>query len=64
MKKLVRLCGIWGVADSIWLAANPTAWARFWERVIAAISSTRALATACAVVQVLICVWLLQKSRD
>ena len=64
MKKLVRFCGIWGIADSLWLVTNPPAWGRFWERVIGVISNTRALATACAFIQVLICVWLLQKSRN
>lgn len=25
-----RVLAVWGVADSIWLALRPTAWARFW----------------------------------
>ena len=32
MDVLLRLVGVWGVADSIWLAVAPTSWARFWGR--------------------------------
>ena len=29
---LLRLLGLWGLADSLWLAIAPRSWARFWGR--------------------------------
>jgi hypothetical protein len=64
MKTLIKFCGIWGIADAFWLAGNPLAWGRFWQRAIAAISGLRALAAVLAVFQLSICLWLLMKTRD
>jgi len=29
---LLRVLGLWGLADSLWLALAPTSWSRFWAR--------------------------------
>ncbi len=32
MVLLLRVLGLWGLADSLWLALAPASWARFWGR--------------------------------
>ena len=32
MALLLRVLGLWGLADSLWLALAPASWARFWTR--------------------------------
>ena len=32
MALLLRVLGLWGLADSLWLALAPVSWARFWTR--------------------------------
>jgi hypothetical protein len=34
---VIEFLGVWGIADSIWLALNPRSWAHFWGRWIARI---------------------------
>jgi hypothetical protein len=36
---LLELLGIWGIADSIWLAFSPSSWAGFWGRWISRVAS-------------------------
>ena len=39
MRLLLRLAGVWGIADSLWLAFAPSGWARFWGGVIGKIGA-------------------------
>jgi hypothetical protein len=32
MLLILRVLGLWGIADSVWLALAPAGWARFWGR--------------------------------
>ncbi len=32
MTWLLQALGLWGLADSLWLAVAPASWARFWGR--------------------------------
>jgi hypothetical protein len=36
---LLEMLGIWGIADSIWLAVSPSSWAGFWGRWIGRVAS-------------------------
>ncbi len=35
MDVLLKLIGLWGLGDAVWLAVNPQGWSRFWGRWIA-----------------------------
>jgi len=36
---LLRLIGLWGVVDSVWLAVDRASWSRFWGGVIGRVGS-------------------------
>lgn len=29
---MLKLLGVLGIADAVWLAANPKGWSKFWEK--------------------------------
>jgi len=60
---LMRLLGLWGILDALWLAINPQAWSNFWQRQLKLASEKRALPRVLAVLQFLVSSWLFGRLR-
>ncbi len=62
-KLLIRLLGLWGIVDALWLAFNPNAWSNFWQRQLKLAAEKQALPRILAVMQFLVSSWLFGKLR-
>ena len=62
MGTLLKAIWIWGIADSLWLAFNPAAWARFWGRWIGRMEGSPALSSSMAAAQLGLCLFMLRRS--
>jgi hypothetical protein len=62
MSLLFKILGIWGLIDSLWLAINPTSWARFWDDRVTDISTGVTLPRVLALTQFLLSLYLLRKA--
>jgi hypothetical protein len=61
MKLLVKFMLLWGICDSILLAAKPKLWGRFWQRGVEKISDNDRLAQSLAALQVTLCLFFWRK---
>jgi hypothetical protein len=59
MNLLVRLLGVLGIADSLWLTLDPEGWARFWGKGVNVIKSDSKLRKAVAALEFACCLKLL-----
>ncbi len=48
MKWFIDVVSLSGIADSVLMALNPSAWSRFWGQVLSAVPRDRRLATVLA----------------
>jgi hypothetical protein len=62
MSYLVRFFMIWGILDSVLLALRPNKWSRLWGNGIVMIGRKPAVAKGFAALQLITCLYLLQKS--
>jgi hypothetical protein len=53
MSALLKVFGIWGLIDSLWLALSPASWARFWGGWIARLSEGGTAPRVLALVEIL-----------
>lgn len=67
MKCFVRAMALWGMADAVFMATRPAAWARFWNRTCEVgvnwIASGKKTPKVVACLQFAFCLWLLQKMK-
>jgi hypothetical protein len=62
METLLRALWVWGAADSLWLALNPAAWARFWGKFIGSIERRPLLSSTTAAIQLGLSLYMLRRS--
>jgi hypothetical protein len=58
---IVKLLALWGIADSILLAARPRKWSGFWGDAVTIIGSNPKWAQAVASFQLAFCLYLLKR---
>lgn len=63
MNILFKAVALLGIADSLWLAADPPAWAKFWRQGVDKISDEKQLARILAAFEFAFCIWLLKGRR-
>jgi hypothetical protein len=63
MSLLIKLICLWGLADAVFLGANPSGWKRFWHKGVGTIGSDRRIAVGMSLLQTAICVWMLKKAQ-
>jgi hypothetical protein len=61
MSYLVRFFMIWGILDSVLLALRPHKWSRLWGNGVVIIGRKPAVAKGFAALQMVMCLYLLQK---
>jgi hypothetical protein len=61
MNLVIKALALWGLLDSMWLAADPKAWSRFWRQGVDVIGDSKGVAKTLAGVQFAICMWLLKR---
>ena len=61
MEILLRVLGIWGVADSVWMAVAPAGWARFWGYWVGRVGQGRPLGRLAAVAQLALSLYLVTR---
>ncbi len=60
MNALLKVFGIWGLIDSLWLAISPASWARFWGAWITRLGEGGISPRALALVEILASLVLLR----
>jgi hypothetical protein len=63
MGAVLKLISIWGLGDALFLAFRPSGWGRFWTKGVSTISGDRRVAAGVACLQVIICLWMIRKSK-
>ncbi len=63
MKRLIEVLALWGMADAVFLAVEPTAWSSFWRRGVDYISSGKQTPRVFACCQFAFCLWLLGREE-
>ena len=61
MGLLIKLLAVWGLADSMWLAARPKQWSEFWGRTTGMVGENTTAAKALAGLQFAACMWILRR---
>ena len=61
MGVILRLAGLWGVADSVWLELDRQRWRRFWTRVVGAIGEGGVIAPLVAALEMAFSLYLLAR---
>ena len=63
MTGLQKLVGFVGLADSLWIALNPRAWAKFWEGMLDRAAKDRGLAIGLAALELVFSLRLLRRTE-
>jgi hypothetical protein len=63
MDALLRLVGLWGLADGLWMAVAPARWSGFWGYWVGRIGQGGLLPRAVATAQIAISAYLLMRER-
>lgn len=58
---VVKLLALWGIADSVFLAARPKQWTSFWGTAVSAIGGNENYSRAVASLQLAFCLYLLKR---
>lgn len=61
---LMRLLGLWGFVDALFMLINPSGWSSFWQRRLSALSKKGFLTRALGAFEFVACLWLLKKTRS
>ncbi|WP_040668654.1 hypothetical protein [Nitrolancea hollandica] len=61
MSAFLKVFGIWGLIDGLWLAISPASWSRFWGGWIARLGEGGTAPRALALVEILASLVLLRR---
>jgi hypothetical protein len=59
---IMKILGLWGLADACWMAARPSAWSNFWQQTVAKVGHGQVAPRVLALLQIATCLWMLQKT--
>lgn len=62
METLLKVVGVWGVADALWIALDPAGWSRFWGGFIARTGRGGVLARALAAAELAFSLYLVLRT--
>jgi hypothetical protein len=57
---MLKFLGAWSLADGAWIAASPSSWSRFWNRVLIKAGQRRVVSLPLALTEIAIGLWFLR----